>query len=270
MKDHALPEMDQKFAEDMKATAIPVLARAWQILMKGLSEVQAAPRPAQAAEMVLIRLAYAAELPTPGDTIKKLKDAPPAQTASAPSPNGNGGGGGGGSRSMMQSGVTQAVARAAPAPQILEENQPMAALPQNYRELVELFVRFREGGLHGQLYGNVHLVRFERGMLEIRPEASLPPNFSARIGQCLQDWTGQRWMISVSGAAGEPTLAEQDRAAETLKRQQVESHPLVQAVLTAFPGSKITAFRDKILPLETATAEQPETDIPLMEEDSEQ
>jgi DNA polymerase-3 subunit gamma/tau len=115
--------------------------------------------------------------------------------------------------------------------------------PLDYRQIVALFSDHREAGLHAMLYGQVHQVRCEPGLLELRVDASVPANFAGRVGQCLHEWTGQRWVVSIVSAEGCATLAEQDRAIEAARRERAKAHPLMQAVFTAFPDAKMTALR---------------------------
>jgi len=242
-KDQNLPEYDRQLLTELSDIKVPALARIWQILLKGITEVQHAAHPAQAAEMVLIRLAYASELPSPADLIKQLQNSvittAAAPTGSAPS------GGGSAPRAKMTSNggsvLTPAVSQQT-IPQAEVTTQPS---PTSFKELVALFEVNREGPLHGQLYTNVHPVRCEQGILEIRVGAHAPQNLASRLSQCLTAWTGQRWMVSITDKAGEPTLAEQDKAAEKKRQERALSHPLMRAVVTAFPGAKLMSLKQK-------------------------
>jgi DNA polymerase-3 subunit gamma/tau len=250
VRDPSLPEYDREFLVEMADIKIPVLARAWQILLKGITEVQQASHPAEAAEMVLIRLAYAAELPTPADLIKQLRDTKntaPATTAAPPSPPS-------GSVMRVRSGGNVAVASAV-ATQALPQEETSLPQPTSYRELVALFAANREGTLHAQLSSDAHLVRFDpSGQLELRVGKSAPANFVGRIGQCLTTWTGQRWMVSVSDKEGEPSLAEQDQEVERQRHERATAHPLMQAVIKTFPGAKLTGLRQKaVVPVAIVT-----------------
>ena len=101
--------------------------------------------------------------------------------------------------------------------------------------------------MHAVLFGQVNLVRFEQGLLEIRVGATAPANLAGRVGQCLSEWTGQRWTVSIIDKPGEPSLAEQDRAIETARQDRARNHPLTQAVLSAFPDAKLTALKQRIV-----------------------
>jgi DNA polymerase-3 subunit gamma/tau len=218
--------------------SIPVLGRAWQMLLKGLAEVQqeGVDRRA-AAEMVLIRLAHVAEMPTPGDLVRRLTENGTAAAAPVPAPSGSGGGAAA-VRAVAGGGGTMAsAAEAEPA------SAPSPANPQTYREVVAL-ASGRRPMLHAHLVHSTHLVRFAPGRIELRVRPEVPRDFAAQLGNLLQETTGARWAIALSNAEGEPTLADQGRAADAGRRDLARSHPLVQAVLAAFPGATIEAVRD--------------------------
>ncbi len=261
-EDPGIPEADRRRGGALaRALSIPVLTRTWQILLKGLGEVQQAPAPEAALEMVLIRLIHSAGLPTPAEVIRKLEsggygafDPAPAGPAPgggfrAPGPSGEGGppvsagpvvrhsGQEGGQRMARGDGSLKLVAPAEPA-----GPEPV---PADFRGLVALFERrSNDPQIYGHLSASVHLVRYQPGLLEFRPTAMAPKTLAAQIMAQLQQWTGQRWVVSVSREPGEPTLSEQDRAAERLAHAEAIRHPLVQAVLEAFPGAIIRQIRD--------------------------
>ncbi|MDG3440654.1 DNA polymerase III subunit gamma/tau [Nitrospirillum amazonense] len=268
-QDQGIPEMERVRGGDLAAKlGMPALARAWQILLKGLGEVQQAPVPMQALEMVLIRLAYAADLPSPGDLVRKVMEGGVPTTGGngggAPMGGGSMGGGGGGATArgmamaggggpngapmaVLRGGLAGAV-KAAPvvAPTPVMEPVPdlPPADPKSFREVAELFGARREGMLQGNLLSMVHLVKFEPGLIELRPTAMAVPNLAGRVGQLLTEWTGRRWIVTVSSAPGEPTLSDQDRAAENRTREQAAANPLVQALMAAFPGARMAVVRD--------------------------
>jgi len=278
-EDNSVPEAERTRGVDLaQRLGMPALAKAWQILLKGLGEVQQAPVPMQALEMVVIRLAYAADLPNPADLIRRLQQE--GGDMGAPrGPSGGGGGGGGvhasGGAPVMAvvGGGRAAMAQAAPQHQVHARASEPAAdaalepMPQTFREVVELFQKRKEPILQGNLHSLVHLVRFEPGLIEYRPESMAQQNLSGRVSQLLTEWTGKRWMVSVSGAPGEPTLAEQERAAKNREREEAAAHPVVQAVLTAFPGAKIEAVRDLAAEAAAAAAAAAKAAPAAMDED---
>ncbi len=241
------------------ALSMPVLARCWQMLLKGLGEAQYAPAPRQAAEMVLIRLLHASDLPPPGDLLKQLQEggALSAATGSVPLPSG---GSGSTNATALSGGGTRAVAgdrnvRAQSLPQrepvaILRPAaipQPAADLadPQNFEEVVALVAQNREAILFAHLERNVRPVRFEPGRLEINPNEHAPRNLSGNLAALLTKWTGRRWICAISSEAGEPSIAERKAAEKQRALDAAEAHPLVKAVRTIFPGAEIAAVRER-------------------------
>jgi DNA polymerase-3 subunit gamma/tau len=215
-----------------------------------------APSPARAAEMALIRLCYAADLPSPADALKALQNGGGAPVASgAPAPRGGGGGGGGAAARLATSQPASAV-----APQPVQAALPN---PRNFTEVVALFESKREARLVNALMHHVHEVRCEPGVIEFRPEKTAPSDLASRLSDLLGKWTGRRWLASVSNAEGKPTLAQQKTANADSLRAKAESDPLVQAILKTFPGAKLEAVRRKgedaslLAGLHGATDEEP-------------
>jgi DNA polymerase III subunit gamma/tau len=216
---------------------IPALARAWQMLLKGLGEAQSAPSPIEAAEMVLVRLAHVADLPSPADLVRSLDGGRAAQ-ASAPPPR---------PAAAAPAGVSARAGAAEPVRLMAApEPAPAPALPepQSFLDVVELFEQHREAVLRSHLYAHVHLVHFEPGRIELRPAEGAPRDLSNRLGQLLSQWTGRRWVVSVSAEPGRPTLREEAEAHARALRGEAAQHPLVRAVLDAFPGARIEAVRE--------------------------
>jgi DNA polymerase-3 subunit gamma/tau len=211
------------------------LTRAWTLLMKGLQETLSAPSPVRAAEMALIRLCYAADLPSPSDALKALQNgAGPVAMAGAPAaaPPLRGGGG----ATALATQPVNAVAA-----------QPAAAMPapKSFTDVVALLETRREARLVHHLMHHVHEVRCEPGLIEFRPEPQAPPDLAPRLAELLGRWTGRRWIATVSRADGKPTLAAQKAANADTLRAAAESNPVVQAIMKTFPGAKLEAVRRK-------------------------
>ncbi|MFN4165376.1 MAG: DNA polymerase III subunit gamma/tau [Ferrovibrio sp.] len=255
--DVTLPESQRQRGKELAAKlGMPVLARSWQMLLKGLAEVRSAPVPLAAAEMVLVRFAYAADLPSPADLAKEWKEKGGAPNAApggprAPLGGGNGGGGNGATATAV---AAQPRAVASPAPQP-GETVALATMPTSFPALVQLAKDMREGILAAELYNDVHPVSFEPGRIELRLEPGAHHDLPGRLIEKLKSWTGQRWVVSLSKLPGEPTLAEQEQAEESRRRAHVQAHPLVQAVLTAFPGAVLESVREAAPPEPEAVEE---------------
>ncbi|MBO6783299.1 MAG: DNA polymerase III subunit gamma/tau [Alphaproteobacteria bacterium] len=249
--DPAVSELERTRGREMaEKLSVAVLSRAWQMLLKGVGEVQRAPSVLPATEMVLIRLAHAADMPPPAEILKKLEDG--GGTASAGSvPPANGGGPPAGEPAPAQAqavsnGGGQAAAAqpdAAPAPMPEQaaraEAETAVADPESFPALVALFATRREIQLRNHLHANVHLVSYEPGRLEFRPTGDAPKDLAGQVLNHLRNWCGNHWQVSVSGEPGAPTLAEQEHAAEAAAHRQAEENPVVRAALEAFPGARI-------------------------------
>jgi DNA polymerase-3 subunit gamma/tau len=116
--------------------------------------------------------------------------------------------------------------------------------PQSFRDVAQLAESRREAMLHAHLLHDVHLVRFAPGMIELRPEPTAPRDLAALLGKMLAEATGERWTIALSREEGQPTLARQGQAADTARRSAAAEHPLVRAILEAFPGASIDKVSD--------------------------
>jgi len=256
-----IAEGDRKRALPLaERLTLPALARVWQMLLKGLEEVQAAPSPIQAAEMVLVRLAYVADLPLPAELVRSLAASPARRGNSvAAEPAANPASGAEPSPPseplVAVAPATTAVGSLAAAPRVepSERTNPSPKssveydpMPQSFGEVVALFDKRREAVIRLHLREHVHLIDFEPGRIEFRPADGAPSNLANRISQLLAEWTGERWLVARSEAtSGEPTLREQEERRERDVRNEVVGHPLVQAVLDTFPGATIAAVRER-------------------------
>jgi DNA polymerase III subunit gamma/tau len=251
---------------------MPVLGRTWQLLVKGLSEVRMAPSAGQAAEMVLIRLAYMADLPLPADIIRWLSEsgaapqnkAPnpaPVPSSSPPSLPPSPPSSGGSARGMAASAVAQVTVESpssrpeeSPLPDAAPDMSlaplaPALPAPQSFDEVIELFGEKREALLRAHLVNRVHLVGFQPGHIELRPHDDAPGDLANNISRYLSEWTGEKWLVSLSDEAGAETLGDQRRAAAEIRRGEAISHPLVQEALSVFPGATIEAVVEREEPL---------------------
>lgn len=217
-----------------KTLPMGVLTRDWQMLLKGVGEVLTAPSAKQAAEMVLIRLAYAAELPPPADLIKDIKNTPaPAFTpshSSAPA-----GSDWGGVRAVA-GGVP--MTQAAPAPQGTVMFDTLAdVVAYAYKQKEMLFAY--------NLQNCVSLVSFEQGKIEFYPMEHTPASLASDMAEKLKAWTGKTWLISVVNKQGGKTLLQEAQETKANLRKTMAANPVVSAVIMAFPGAKIDSIRER-------------------------
>jgi DNA polymerase-3 subunit gamma/tau len=239
-----------------------VLSRTWQMLLKGMAEVAAAGRPLAAAEMVLVRIAYAADLPTPEDVIRSLDEngqvsrvqapAPAASPAAAASP------------PRFEAPRFEAsrveTSRGGPRAALAPSSDPSARLPAaepsapalvvgRFEDLIALAAQKRDLGVKLALERDVRLVRCEDGRLEIGLQQSAAKTLVNDLARKFSQWTNRRWMVVVSAEQGEATVKSQNETRQAELKTGVRADPLVQAVLARFPGAEIVDVRKGEMPL---------------------
>jgi DNA polymerase-3 subunit gamma/tau len=208
------------------AISAGTLSRTWQMLLKGLEEVRRAPSPADAVEMIIVRLAYAADLPAPEDALKKLQNGEPL----------GGGAGGGAPRGGGGGGASAALAPRPAAPPAMPD-------PQTFEATVELIGQRREIGLQMDVQRYVKPVSFKPGAIVYETVEGAPIDLARRLASRLREWTGRTWLIAANGQGGGETLIEQEKRGRAQVRAEVEADPFVASVLAAFPGAVISDIR---------------------------
>lgn len=260
--------------------SLRILSRAWQMLLKGYDEVKAAPRPLAAAEMLLVRLAYASDLPTPDEALRMLRESGAANpgTAGAPAPRGPSGGGasGGAQASLGATAMARAplaspgpaadpVASAAaqPGPRLVASTEPQAVRPvappqpsvrlTSLQDVAALASEKRDIRLKIAVERQIRLVHFEAGRIDVSLVEGAPFDLPQELARKLSEWTGIRWVVALSRDEGGATIAEEREAARDRLVTDARADPLVAAVLSRFPGAKIVDVR--VAAVETEAAE---------------
>ncbi len=261
--DPALTEAERTGAASM-APRLPVaaLSRFWQMLLKGISETENASRPLGAGEMVLIRLAYAASLPSPEEAIRRLADPDTARAAAQPSGNGAASGGAtesrrGGAPAIAGAPSSHAdIPRTPPGSSLAVQPEPEAvadrprqepAVPGIVLETLEDIVALAEK--HRDITTKIHvrkclrLARLEPGRLEVGLTQDAPKSLLGDLSRKLEEWTGRRWIITLSRDADRPTLAETEAARREALVSDARADPDIAAILRQFPGARIADVR---------------------------
>jgi DNA polymerase-3 subunit gamma/tau len=228
-----------------------VLSRMWQMLLKGITEAKDATRPAAAAEMVLVRIAYVADMPTPDEAIRMIEQnggasptfagsAAPRAAPAAPV-------------SSMPSSLARTIAAPRSNAEPLARPQMIAPSPEaqsaparriaSFPELVALAAEKRDLLTKAALEADVRLVRIEDGRLELALERSAARTLINDLSRKLEQWTGRRWTVIVSNEAGQPTLRAQNEVVRNQRERAAETDPRVQEVLARFPGAKVVEVR---------------------------
>jgi DNA polymerase-3 subunit gamma/tau len=221
------------------------LSRAWQMLLKGIGEVSAAAQPLLAAEMVLIRLAHAADLPQ-GEELVKLARQPGAATPESAS---------GALRPLPQRqppAAPQSEMRTTltAKPDVVAGETTAAAAPilSSFAEIVALVHDKRDLKLKGDLERYVRPIRVSPGQVELALEEGASPGLPGELARKLEAWTSRRWMVLVAKSGGEKPLRQQQTEARHSAMREAEADPVVQAVLQKFPGASILDVRDPETP----------------------
>ncbi|HSZ11842.1 MAG TPA: DNA polymerase III subunit gamma/tau [Rhizomicrobium sp.] len=251
-------------AEMAAKLGVPALTRAWQMLLKGLFEVRDATRPIAAAEMALIRLSYAADLPPTDKLVRDVLSNPPLEGGSKNPKDFSGRGPSASANPSPKfasqiSTLPQGEGSAATAPAPVMQESP-APLIRSLEDLAALAQANNAPVLKVHIENNIRLIRLEPGFIEFSPAPGASRSLAGDLGQKLKEWTGARWVVTVAREGGAPTLAEAKRAVKAAQLEAVAQEPLVRAVLDRFPGAEIKSVFDPATeeppPSETDSAEQ--------------
>ncbi len=233
------------------------LTRMWQMLLKALEEVGRAPNAMMAAEMAVIRLTHVADLPSPDELLRKLRDTPaPTAAATAPraAPSGGDGSVARGTARQASAGWDSAgrgsagrtsAGRGSAAPALAVEADDALARFRTFPHVVELIRANRDVKLLVEVETGVRLVRYSPGRIEFEPAPSAASDLAQRLGGRLQGWTGTRWAVSVVSEGGSPTLAETRDAGARAAEAEAMAHPMTMAVMAAFPGAALVEIRSR-------------------------
>jgi DNA polymerase-3 subunit gamma/tau len=247
VRDAALSDPSRTEAEKTRGTELAArigmahLTRAWQMLLKGIRETGLAANPQMAAEMLLIRLAYAASLPG-AEELAKLAAEPSALRAErrpvepAPPPH------------RLEAPATPSTGPLALKPVAADMGTAGAPVTSasftSFKDIVALAIEKRDIRLRNDLERLVRPIRVSAGQVELALEPGAPPQLANELARKLEAWTGQRWMVLVSKEGGEKPLAAQQKESRESLFRDAREHPDVQAVLKRFPGAEIVDVRE--------------------------
>ncbi|SDA95244.1 DNA polymerase III subunit gamma/tau [Mesorhizobium qingshengii] len=274
IEDASLSEGERQRGADFARTlSVRVLSRTWQMLLKGIPEVQSSNRPVSAAEMVLIRLAHAADLPTLDEALRSLDGAAPVQNGStrpngAPAGSGNGASASAVAQTRMPAGPggaqTMRLVEAEPAPiAFVAPPQPVLETQQvplkSLADIVALADAQRDIAFKVLVKSCIRLVRIEPGRIDVGLTSDAPKMLLNDLTTKLRAWTGRNWLVSLSKEEGGQTLAEMESTKRENAFLDAKSDPTVAAILARFPGAKIIDVRIPDAP----EAETAEADVPV-------
>jgi len=309
-------EGEREMISELAAMGIAKLGRAWQMMLKGHSEIIAAPQPAAACEMMIIRLAHTANMPTPGDILQKLPNAAPTgtpastptsttasapatTTASPPAPtptappmpaSGSSSGSVAGGRALdMADPVDDPVESPVDAPVESQVESPAGSpvdapvdaeikQPESLADVMGLAEEKGEMLLAARIRNHVRLVSIQPGSLQIALTNNAPDQLAGDLAKYLSQWTGKRWLVSLSDGEAGPTLAQVAQEQQEAKRANIAKTPVVAAILEIFPGSEIEDIKTvesddtaSDMPEQDMTEQDmPEQDLPAQEGEADQ
>jgi len=278
-----LLEAERDAIDSLAKMGIARLGRAWQMLLKGHAEVTSAPQPPAAAEMLVIRLAHLANMPTPGDIVKRLAETEPQSPAviptADPSP---------APSAIPASPASSAAVEPDPAsPAIMDDTPPVTAMqasggesaapaptqalapesgaaeaalsqPRSLQDISDLAEAHDDPLLAAHIRSHVRLVSLQPGLLDICLTEGAPDSLPGDMARRLSDWTGTRWMVSLSDGPGGKTITEERRETQQREIESIAKTPLVKAITETFPGATI----ESVTPLTDSAMDQPNEDFP--------
>ncbi|THD60485.1 MAG: DNA polymerase III subunit gamma/tau [Phenylobacterium sp.] len=249
-------EQAQRLAAVGAAVSAGTLSRLWQLTLKAYEEVRRAPDAAAAADMAIIRLAYAADLPGPEEALKRLQSGDPASLAGSASQGGPSGG-------AVASGGGSTVARGFASPQAQgrpqASSEPVAQLA-TFEDMLRLIDKKRDISLKLDVERFVRPISFRPGAIEYEAAPGAPANLAQRLVGRLKEWTGERWLIAAQGGGGAESLWERQKREEREVRAEVERDPFIVSVMQSFPGAEIVDVRTLAQPEPAAPTETSEDD----------
>lgn len=282
--DGSLTEIEKTRGKEFsEKLSVRVLGRAWQLLLKGLSEVGNCERPLAAAEMVLVRMTHASSLPTPDELLKEMEGKGADTRTPVLSSSAQSSGAGSGEQRSSASGQADAMSRQAATTNPAAETSPgptaqsvagnsasgnvvamkrpefvprpediksPADIPtqdiktlNSFDELIFLVEDKRDLALKTMIKRHVRLVSFADGSMAMNLVENAPRDFLGTMGKRLEEWTGKRWILSISSEPGQPTLAEQEAQENEARIDDARSDPAVEAIMSQFPGARIIDIR---------------------------
>ena len=200
-----------------------LLHRIWQLLLKGHDEVVRAADPNEAADMAILRIIHASQLPDPGELARKLESGAPLTLAPAAPLSSTGG----------------ATASTSAAPTAMSPS----AVPESFPELIDFLAHQGRAHLAQQLHDYAGLITYAPGVLSFRPVKPLPGDFTRDLAAALKATTEMAWEVTTSDGAAEPSLLQQEQAREAAARESILAQPLVKAAFETFADAELLEYQ---------------------------
>ena len=262
INETGISEIDKKFGDKLsKELNVSELSKIWQILLKGYQEVQSHDMPNVITEMLLLRLAYASELPTTDELAKNFSNLNINQTKTTNGENQNKKQA---KPSEMQKEQLDNNEKKINPDTVMEMKNVSVVKKEenlsnqkstidlkkkgnitfaNFKEVVEFFLEKKEVLLFNHLFSHVSLVNFQQGKIELNPQTEAPKDLASKVSALLTEWTNKRWVITFSQQEGEITLEEQSKKEKRKLHEDVMKEKEIKEILNIFPGATISNIK---------------------------
>ena len=239
--DPTVPEVERTRGKELaERLSMASLTAAWQILLKGLNEIRTADSPLKALEMLVVRLAYFSELPSPEQMWQDVKKntcdkgimppVPVARGETLPEP-----------RTSPQTPVPKT--ETMPVPK--EESVPVPVGPSDLKAIADLARKANERLLAFQIETAIRPVSVQSGLIKCVLTPDAERGLCAKLAQFLNKQTGINWVVQTQVSGGGQTLQEEKEARQSALLANLKQTPAVADVLAAFPGAKIEKIKPK-------------------------
>lgn len=225
LKSALMGENERILCEKLsKEVPISILSKIWQMMIKGLSEINNAPLPRDALEMVLIRIAYSANLPTPSEILEELKKKPLTDNALSTKP-------------KPQQTSFSAPSHQSKAEQSTDSSSANSSI-QTIQDLLFFLENTKKLLLLYTLKNDTNITHFESGHISITLSENIASDFLSNFKKALKEATGENWLIDVEYGTLSETIADEEKSALENDKRQISEYPLVKAILAEFKGAK--------------------------------
>ncbi len=225
LNDPALSENEKDFCSKIAPMVpIAVLSKIWQMLIKGLSDLNIAPLQQDALEMILIRISFSANLPTPAEILDGLKK----------------------NSDLIQPPLPAKQPKVPEKKPVAVETNQNATVFSSPEDMVEYLITNKKMMMAYSLKNDVSFAQFENGFMQIKISDKINNDFLLNLQNVLIEATGIKWNIDVvPGVLGE-TIADKEAAKDNENKKDVMDLPLVKAIMSEFKGAKIETLTRKI------------------------
>ena len=239
VKNIYIPEIERtRGLEISKKINMNSLGLIWQVLFKGYQELQEGFHLFQHGEMIILRLIYIHDGPSPEELLSKIENKKNNDTDKA----------------VIEKDATTSIKNNSTKSIELDNEKLSKNLPEtsdksiinisSYREFVDLFYIKKEGMIHSNLYNKVKLISFKEGEVILNTDSIIDKHFNRTVGKNISKWTGRIWQIHSSNSNIGKSLFEEDLLKQQEEIKEMQNNSEVRQILEVFPGTTIHSISD--------------------------